>query len=318
MSSVPTAGISFSAPPLFILAPPRSFTSVICGMLGQHPEMYALPEVNLFAGATYADLTEHVYCMRPGFRHGLLRAVAQLGLGAQTPETIEQARAWLDEHPDVSTADLFDDLAAWAAPRRLVDKSPLYAYTGDALERIEDACPDAHYLHLTRHPRGTCESILRMRADIRERQERGFFPRRANGVAPPNRIADVEDPASLWLKPQQHILSFLERIPAERQRRLRGEDFMADPDAYLPGLCEWLGVTAEPSALESMKHPEESPFASIGPRNALFGNDPSYLRSPGLRPYSARRQSLEGPLEGGDGACLEAAVVDCARGLGYS
>lgn len=303
---------------LFILAPPRSFTSVICGMLGQHPQLYGLPEVNLFAGATYAELTEHVYSMRPGFRHGLLRAIAQLGLGAQTPETIEQARMWLDEHPAVSTAELFQDLVAWAAPRRLVDKSPLYAYTGEALERIEAACPDAYYLHLTRHPRATCESVLRMRADIRERQERGAFPRRAQEVAQENRLADVEDPASLWLKPQRHILAFLERIPGERQRRLRGEDFMADPDAYLPGLCEWLGVSTEPAALESMKHPEDSPYASLGPRNALFGNDPSFLRSPELRPYSRKALCLEGPLAGGDGACLDAAVVQCARGLGYS
>jgi hypothetical protein len=41
-----------SGRPLFILAPPRSFTSVICGMIGQHPQMYGLPEVNLFAGET--------------------------------------------------------------------------------------------------------------------------------------------------------------------------------------------------------------------------------------------------------------------------
>jgi hypothetical protein len=287
-------------------------------MLGQHPQLYGLPEVNLFAAATYADLAERVYSMRPGFRHGLLRAIAQLGLGGQTPETIEQARTWLDEHPAASTAELFQDLVAWAAPRRLVDKSPLYAYTGEALERIEAACPDACYLHLTRHPRATCESVLRMRAEIRERQERGAFPRRAQEIAHENRLADVEDPASLWLKPQQHILAFLERIPAERQRRLRGEDFMADPDAYLPGLCEWLGVSAEPGALERMKHPEESPYASLGPRNALFGNDPSYLRSPKLRRYSHKALRLEGPLAGGDGACLDAAVVQCARGLGYS
>jgi hypothetical protein len=287
-------------------------------MLGEHPQLYGLPEVNLFAGATYAELTEHVYSMRPGFRHGLLRAIAQLGLGAQTPETIEQARTWLDEHPAVSTAELFQDLVGWAAPRRLVDKSPLYAYTGEALERIEAACPDAYYLHLTRHPRATCESVLRMRADIRERQERGAFPRRAQEVAQENRLADVEDPASLWLKPQRHILAFLERIPDDRQRRLRGEDFMADPDAYLPGLCEWLGVSAEPAALESMKHPEDSPYASLGPRNALFGNDPSFLRSPELRPYSHKALRLDGPLAGGDGACLDSAVVQCARGLGYS
>jgi hypothetical protein len=305
--------------PLFILAPPRSFTSVICGMIGQHPQMYGLPEVNLFAGETYAELEERVYSMRPGFRHGLLRAVAQLGLGGQNPDTIEDARRWLEENRDVPTAEIFDDLAAWAAPRRLVDKSPLYAYGAESLARIEAACPDAYYLHLTRHPRGTCESVLRMRADIRERQERGRFARRAQPLQPDQRIVeDPEDPASLWLQPQQHILAFLEKVPAERQRRLRGEEFMEDPDGHLGPLCEWLGVSAARADLEAMKRPEESPFASLGPHNALFGNDPSFLRSPHLRKYTAKPMRLEGPLAGGDGACLNEAVVQCARRLGYS
>ena len=35
-------------PPVFILAPPRSYTTLICAMLGQHPELYGLPELHLF------------------------------------------------------------------------------------------------------------------------------------------------------------------------------------------------------------------------------------------------------------------------------
>jgi Sulfotransferase family len=303
--------------PLFILAPPRSFTSVICGMIGQHPEMYGLPEVNLFAGDSYADLTERVYSTRPGFRHGLLRAVAQLGLGEQSVQTVQQARQWLEEQPALSTADLFGDLATWAAPRRLVDKSPIYGYQAESLARIADACPDASYLHLTRHPRGTCESVYRMRADLRQRQAQGRMARRTQALTSEQRIADLEDPASLWLKPQQHILAFLEGIPTERQRRVRGEDLMADPDRHLPILCEWLGISSAPEALAAMKHPEDSPYAALGPHNALFGNDPSFLRSPELRSYTPKPLSLDGPLEGGDGACLGEDVAQCARRLGY-
>jgi Sulfotransferase family len=309
---------ALSGGPLFILAPPRSFTSVICGMIGQHPEMYGLPEVNLFAGDSYADLTERVYSMRPGFRHGLLRAVAQLGLGTQTVETIQQARQWLEEQPQLPTSDIYADLAAWAAPRRLVDKSPIYGYAPESLARIEAACPDALYLHLTRHPRGTCESIYRMRADIRERQAQGRMAQRGRSVQAEQRITDAEDPAALWLKPQQHIMAFLEAIPAQRQRRVRGEDFMADPDSQLPALCEWLGVSSAPEAVAAMKHPEDSPYAGFGPHNALFGNDPSYLCSPALRPYTPKPSSLEGPLEGGDGACLGEDVARVARLLGYT
>ena len=39
-------------PPVFVLAPVRSFTSVVCAMIGQHPQMYGLPETNLLCHAT--------------------------------------------------------------------------------------------------------------------------------------------------------------------------------------------------------------------------------------------------------------------------
>src|ERR1700676_2245035 len=37
------------ADPVFILAPPRSFTSVIGTMVGQHPQLYGLAETKLLA-----------------------------------------------------------------------------------------------------------------------------------------------------------------------------------------------------------------------------------------------------------------------------
>jgi hypothetical protein len=299
--------------PLFILAPPRSFTTVVCAMIGQHPEMYGLPEVNLFTGDTYGDLAERVHRVRPGFGHGLLRAVAQLGFGAQTVETVEDAREWLEENAEATTAELFAELATAAAPRRLVDKSPLYTYRADALERIAKGVPNAYYLHLTRHPRGTCESVFRMRADIDNMGRRKAS--RGNTRGSRNRTLT---PESMWLEPQKRILQFLKGIPPERQMRVRGEDLMADPDRYLGPVCEWLGISTAPEALEAMKHPEGSPFASFGPRNALFGNDPNFSRDPKLRPYTPKHLSLEGPIEGGDGAVLNEAIKDCARQLGYA
>jgi len=310
--------VTVAARPLFILAPARSFTSVICGMLGQHPALYGLPEVNLFAADTYGGLVATVYNARPGFRHGLLRAVAQLGLGEQSVANVDAASSWLEENRNITTTEIFSDLAAWAAPRRLVDKSPLYTYSAESLARIETGCPDALYLHLTRHPRATCESVYRLRIEIRERLGRRIPALR--GSAKPlmdERIAELEDPESLWLKPHEHIMNFLEGIAPERQRRIRGEVFMTDPDRHLGPICEWLGVSSDRQAIAAMKHPETSPYARFGPVNALFGNDPSFLESPELRPYTARELSLEGPLEHGEGAVLNGAIAQRARQLGY-
>jgi len=302
--------------PLFILAPPRSFTSVICGMVGQHPQMYGLPEVNLFAADDYVGLSERVYRLRPGFRHGLLRAIAELGLGGQTVENIETAQTWLDEHSHTPGGDIFLDLAEWAAPRRLVDKSPIYVYAPDALERLVETCPDAYYLHLTRHPRPTCESVYALREKVQTALGRAGGGRGA--ARGNNKLAEVDDPESLWLKPHLRVMEFLEDVPEARKLRLRGEDFMADPDTYLPLVCEWLGISSSSESIEAMKHPENSPFACMGPMNARFGNDPSFLESPGLREYKPKPQSLSGPLQGTDGATLSEDIVEWAGHLGYS
>ena len=41
--------------PLIILAPARSFTTIVGTMLGQHPNMYSVPEVNLFSHETMRE-----------------------------------------------------------------------------------------------------------------------------------------------------------------------------------------------------------------------------------------------------------------------
>ena len=48
------------ADPVFVLAAPRSFSSVVCAMLGQHPELHGLPETHLFVDDTMHGWWRHV------------------------------------------------------------------------------------------------------------------------------------------------------------------------------------------------------------------------------------------------------------------
>jgi len=305
--------------PLFILAPPRSFTSVICGMIGQHPQMYGLPEVNLFAADDYEGLGR-LYRMRPGFRHGLLRAVAELGLDGQTDENIDVARKWLDEHHNATTADLYRDLVEWASPRRLVDKSPIYVYSPETLQRMSAAFPDACFIHLTRHPRATCESIHKLRGVVAEGLDKMQVGEKARKLIKSryDRIAQVEDPDSMWLKPHIRIMEFLEGLPDSQQMRIKGEDYMSDPATYLKRIAEWLGISTDNVSIEAMKHPENSPFACYGPPSAKFGNDPSYLENPGFREYKPRQDSLEGVMEWDADVTFSEDLMQCAMYFGYS
>jgi len=299
-------------PPLFILAPPRSFTSVVCAMLGCHPQAYGLPEINLFAAETMAKL-QQLYLIRAHRRAGLLRTLAQLAFLEQTEETVEAAQQWLLANSDLSTAELFRTIQSWLPDRILIDKSPLYAFTPGSMSRIQRHFPETRYLHLTRHPGDMMKSLLQVRQTLRERVlERTGLRRSVNGPR-----FNVESVENFWLQPNLAIVEFLESVPPEQQMRLRGEDLLSDPRTYVRQIAEWLGVRTDDEAIEAMLHPENSPFASYGPANAKLGNDPNFLEKPALRPYTYSPRPLTWEPEPGRPVEVSEMVRVYAMQFGY-
>lgn len=299
-------------PPLFILSPPRSFTSVTCAMLGCHPEAFGLAEVNLFAGETMADMQE-LYRDRNHLSGGLLRSLSELAFAEQTEETIEAVRRWLRDNASMSTAELFRTMQEWAGDKILIDKSPLHTFTPEALPRMAANFPDARYLHLTRHPGDTVTSVLELQQRVRDlvRGKGRLAARLAQRF-------DTEDPPTkFWLAPHVQILEFLETVPDAQQMRLRGEDLLSDPPRHLARIAEWLGIRTDRAAIDAMMHPENSPFAKYGPKNARFGNDPNFLERPQLRPYSYTPRPLTWKTPGGAARDLSAAICEYAVSLGY-
>lgn len=312
---------------MFVLAPVRSFTSVVCAMLGQHPQMYGLPETNLLCHATVGAKLQSV--RRSSHRstlHGLLRLVAELYFGAQTAHTVECAREWLRARAGLKTEDLFRTFAESVFPRVLVEKSPSNANRIECLRRMAAKFPDARYIHLLRHPRGHGESVMKA---IRHESARRSLPAehwllqvatyRATARSGAGRGADGElDPQHWWYARNRLIVEFLESIPPEQQMRLRGEAVLSDGDQQLAAVAGWLGLRADAGAIAMMKHPERSPFAFLGPRGAKYGNDEFFLRDPRFRPREALGHTLDGPLSWRpDGGEFAAEVKALATDLGY-
>lgn len=273
--------------PLIVLAPPRSFSSVISAMLGQHPDMYGLPELHLFAGETLNDLFTLYKIAGPRRQDGLMRVVAELYMKKQTQQAVFLAKQWMKKNAEMTTADVFQKIMDTVAPRIVVEKSVTTVWRSTHLERVKRYFPDARYLHLSRHPRGQSSSMI----EVLEREpylKKDFLDK---SVHPP-----IIDPQLFWLRIHTTILDFLEDIPEENQYHARGEEVVVDPGTKLAEICEWLGIRTDQAAIEAMKHPEESPYSKLGPPNAPFGSDPKFLQSPGLRPARASKQSLAGPL----------------------
>lgn len=289
--------------PVFILSPPRSFSSVVCAMLGQHPQLYGLPEVQLFGSPTVAEWWD--LCRRATFpmAHGMLRAVAQVHFGEQTEETVRMARGWLWRRASFTTGLVLESLALKVRPLILVEKSPSIVYEQEFMHRAFAMFPHARFIHLTRHPLGHGKSVLKA---IREAAKFGPVPHwlLKLGSFPGQMPSDGEwrgrtaelDPQRGWYILNTNIREFLTNLPDAQKITVRGEDLLTDPDLWLRKLAEWLGVRADAEAVEEMKHPERSPYACYGPPGAHLGNDSYFLQSPALRPERAEPQQLDGPL----------------------
>ena len=300
--------------PLFILSPPRSFTTITCAMLGCHPQMFGLAETNLFFADSVRELNR-LYILRPTGRHGLLRSVAELGFQEQSEETIEAAKAWLDDNGDTSTGELFSLLAGWAPDRTLIDKSPLHVFRLDWLKRMLANFPDAHFLHLTRHPYTMGKSLKSLREKFASDRGKMSDHLRHNDAERETTLG--KGPDGYWLRPHLTILEFLEEVPPKQQMRLRGEDLLSDPPKYLAQICDWLGKSKSQAAIDAMLHPERSPFAKYGPSNAMYGNDPNYMEKPELRPYTEKLPPIEDGDRAEDGTHYSPTLRSYAEVFGY-
>jgi hypothetical protein len=119
-----------------------------------------------------------------------------------------------------------------------------------------------------------------------------------------------------WLFHHGRIKRFTDSLPPDRWIRVRSEDVLNSPRDFLPGICRWMGLDAGEDAVEAMLHPEKSPFARLGPKNALGGNDPGFLNEPA--PHEAvNPDSLDIPADWTVDPWLHVAVVEFAGSIGY-
>jgi Sulfotransferase family len=263
---------------LFILCPPRSYSSVICAMLGQHPACYAFPELALFVADTVQGLfdfhREHcggmwtaAYCSP-----GLIRALAQLHDGAQTEQTIDGAIDWLRDRRHWICQRVLDHLLSQIQPAMGIDKSPLTSIFPEFLARARAWYPHARFVHLTRHPVSSLRSLVR---HFRARLLRVQPDVDARGVA--------EFFASMWCRGHSSIIDLSRELPPGQYMRVHAENVLLNPGRELTRVVRWLGLRSDRCVVDSMMHPERSPYAHFGPGIARGANDPKFLESPRLR-----------------------------------
>ncbi|OQY27011.1 MAG: hypothetical protein B6244_11790 [Candidatus Cloacimonetes bacterium 4572_55] len=225
------------SPAIFILSPPRSGSTLLRVMLAGSPDLFAPPELELLS---FTNLKARFMAL--SIRHepvlkGLIRAVVELK-GC----TENEARNILkkQEQEATSTQEFYAQLQDWCGTRQLVDKSIHYAISPEILQRAEQYFEGALYIHLTRHPYGTMNSIEKLGL---EQDEFGHIPS----------FTSRELSEYTWLISHGNILSFLKQVPESRQYRVRFEDLVKQPKRILEGLCDFLSVPFHKEMLEPYK-----------------------------------------------------------------
>ena len=273
---------------LIILSPPRSFSSVISTMIGQHPQLYGFPELHLFGAESVEEIVKHKFRGGKTAPPGLLRTLAQEHDGVQSTETILRAIEWFLERQHWSTEQLFNYLLELINPQIGVEKTPQTAKKTRYLERTYQYFPNAYYLHLTRHPVSSRKSIDEFLAHKVDKKKVDKKKGQLDSLR-----RSLVDGFLVWYQFHSNIIDFTSTLPVGQTMRIKGEDLLSEPDLYLPQLAEWLGLRTDAEAITAMKHPENSPYAYIGPAPSPGGNDPKFMRNPRLRAGKVKEPSLK-------------------------
>jgi hypothetical protein len=281
-------------PPIFILCPPRSYSTVCLALLAGHPDLFGFPETSLFLSTTVGDLIEKcgkertfqridVAARTPEmYRYssliGLARAVAQLHEGSLREEAVLGALDWLFRHRENSTVDLMSHLLDLVSPQIGIEKSPGTCYTDDTLDRCISAFPEARYLHLTRHP-VSCVRSMQAAFSVETMDP-------LSRLSPPAKIVN-------WYSCHLRIVQALEKLPRARWMRIRAEDVVGTPDAWLPRILAWLQLESSDQIIREMMHTERWLFASDSDQHLLLrGGDWKFFADPALRPVEPPGEGL--------------------------
>ena len=223
--------------PIFILAPPRSGTTLLRVMLAGHPGLFACNELQLLHFETLAERAEAYQGKFALWSEGLIRAVMELNdCGADEAKLLLHS---FEKH-GMTTREMFEQLQEWVGDRLIVDKSPSYALDAEALEKALADFPNARFIHLVRHPYSMVKSFEKYHMD----QVLYLHP---------HDFASQQLGELVWLESNRTTLEFLKNVPANQQFRIVYEDLVQHPEAVMHAMCETLEIPFHEGLLDPYK-----------------------------------------------------------------
>ena len=280
---------------IFVLAPPRSGSTLLRVMLAGHSGLFAPQELELLAFDTLREMRETLSGKYAFWIEGTLRTLMELeGCGPDEARAFLEARAARGD----STLELYRRLQERCGGRVLVDKTPSYCLHPEVLRRMERDFESPLYVHLLRHPCAMVDSFEKVSLD------QVFFRE-------PHDFGTAQLAELIWQASHANILDFLEGVPAERRLRLRFEDLVREPRESMLRICALAGLELEEEMLHPYRNVERKMTDGLHAVSIMRG-DPKFHRHAGIDPGAA-----EGWRQAGREDRLGAATWRVAEALGY-
>jgi len=280
---------------LFILAPPRSGTTLLRVMLSGHPDLFAASELQLLSFNTLRERTSAYSGKYKLWLEGTIRMIMEL-----RNCNAEEAMKLMDEYEekDYSTKMFYAVLQNWIGKKILVDKSPSYALDINTLQKAERDFNQARFIHIVRHPYAMVNSFTNYHMDqVLYLKKQPFSPKQ---------LAEL-----VWLVSHKNIMDFFETIPKDRQCNLRFEDLVTEPQITMEKLCDALQIQFHPSLIKPYDRLEEKMTNGIFDESKPMG-DTHFLEHRKINPKVA--DSWKG-VQNDD--FLSDMTWDLAEALGY-
>ncbi len=224
-------------PAIFILAPPRSGTTLLRVMLAGHPDLFAATELQLLGFNTLDERRRAFSGKFSLWLEGTIRTIMEI-----KNCDADDAKGIMAEYEQrhCTTKQFYRVLQNWIGDRTIVDKSPSYVLDLKSLEKAERDFRNPLYIHLVRHPYATVRSFERYHMDQVLYLKDHPFSRR--------HLAEL-----VWLVSHKNAAQFLQKVPGNRQYLMRFEDLVNQPQEIMEDMCQTLGLKFHPDLTKPYK-----------------------------------------------------------------
>lgn len=237
---------------VFIVGCPRSGTTLLQAMLGQHSEVFTFPESHFFTKVSGRFETPGpLGLVSPRAAAQAYRQLAEL---VEAPDAIRRPPR-LPRYPLHARAfrELVDASTTARGKRVWIEKSPPHLHRVD---EILHAIPDARFLHLVRDGRDVVASFYRLCLEDPERWVPQVLGRKTAHMVDSvgGRDTVLRAVIDRWNGDVRRSRE-LSRLPAHRL--LTYEQLVQDPSVALGEICDWIGIEWEDAMLRHWEAAEQ-------------------------------------------------------------